>query len=90
MPHDTTFDSSRPERLSLTVRPATERMVLLLVTSLSAVRLRRASDQAATWKSWLTKRISLRTPHLHVRQCPRRIIRMISNPLIVAVAVCMV
>ncbi len=60
------------------------------LTRWSAVVAYRANDQAATWKSWFTKRISLRTPGLHVRQCPRRNIRMISKPLIVDTAVFMV
>jgi len=41
---------------------------------------------AAIPNSELTKRTSFCTPRLQVRQCPRRIMRMISKPLIVAVA----
>ncbi len=60
------------------------------LTLLVAVRPLRGLHQAAITKmsnSLFTKRTSSLTCGLHVRQCPRRIIRITSNPFIVAAAV---
>ncbi len=60
------------------------------LTLLVAVRPLSGLHQAAITKmsnSLFTKRTSSLTCGLHVRQCPRRIIRITSNPFIVAAAV---
>ncbi len=60
------------------------------LTLLVAVRPLRGLHQAAITKmsnSLFTKRTSSLTCGLHVRQCPRRIIRITSNPFTVAAAV---
>ncbi len=66
---------------------------LCCINCLAAVLLAALFGHAATEKisnSLFTKRISSLTRALHVRRCPRRIIRMTSKPLIVAAAVLIV
>jgi hypothetical protein len=98
IPSCSSIDFKHPQRrwisTSLTWKAGSHAFwAFVALTLLVAVRPLRGLHQAAISKmsnSLFTKRTSSLTRGLHVRQCPRRIIRITSNPFIVAAAVFMV